>query len=163
MKQLRAVRRQVEIQATLDEFLAVAFVDLVAQQISQLPIVRGYIRNTQRHVTLARVRRDVNDGQIEDRSLALPLNHDQVPVRRVAVPRFSWRKQSPFGTTNGSLSQHVKQTLVECSDTWLNFLRRAAHQMDINMSARAAQLSFMKKAHSGQGKNEQSCGAMFLD
>ena len=57
--------------------------------------------------------------------------------------------------------QRGQELIVEFLDIGVRRLRKPPAELDRNSAARAGELALVKKAHSGQAKNDQSGGALF--
>src|SRR5437762_2270038 len=99
MKQLRAVRREVEVKSLLLQVVAETFVSLLAEQIPHAPVVKREFLDLQRHITLAAMRGEVHDRQIEGPTLGAPLDNDELFRRRIARPGGTRAQQFAFATS----------------------------------------------------------------
>ena len=113
MKQLCAVRRQVQIEAVFLQADPVALMRFTAQQVVHLPGVVHQFRRGERHAALAAVRREVHHDEIEIRRSHLPLHGDKILRRGIFRPGRGGVKRFAFSMPNGRLLEHCEQLFVE--------------------------------------------------
>lgn len=100
MKQLRAMRRHVEIQAAFLQIVSLAFVCFVTESVTHLPSGTDELREAQRRVALGLMRCKVYDDQIKFVWFRLPLNENKILLRRISPPGFMWAKKFSFAAAD---------------------------------------------------------------
>src|SRR5438034_10734267 len=104
MKQLRAMRRQIQIQPALLQIFSFALVRCVAQTVSHFPAKVGEALRVERGVALALMRREIHDDQVKFLWCRLPLDENKILVRRISRPRFVWSENFPIAATDSRLA-----------------------------------------------------------
>src|SRR5438046_720661 len=93
MKYLRAVCWHIQVKPRFLQCRAASVESLRAEQIDHGPFVAGQVFGGQLHGTLARMRGEIDHGQVELGGSGLPLDDYKIFRSRVAIPRASRLEQ----------------------------------------------------------------------